>query len=138
VYLTRVDGHAALVNRRAMLDAGLTRDAKDPEGGRIIRDAAGNPSGVLIDAAQALVSRKIPPLSREQLEEQILLADAETRKLGLTMVHDAGTSTETVEAYKRLIDAGKLQTRIYVMLRGSLVARRSSSRTMTSHRQAGC
>jgi predicted amidohydrolase YtcJ len=120
VYLTRVDGHAAVVNKAAMDAAGLTKDTADPEGGRILRDAKGNPTGVLVDRAQGLVSRKIPDVSRAQLEEQILLADAEARKLGLTMVHDAGTSTETVEAYKRLIDAGKLQTRIYVMLRGSM------------------
>src|SRR5262249_57839878 len=55
-----------------------------------------------------------------QIEEQILLADAECRRLGLTMVHDAGTTPDIVEAYKRLIVAGRLQTRLYVMLRGSL------------------
>jgi predicted amidohydrolase YtcJ len=120
VYLTRVDGHAAIANKAAMQAAGLTKDTKDPDGGRIIRDAGGNPTGTLIDKAMGLVSRSVPPLSREQLEEQILLADAEARKLGLTMVHDAGTNTETVDAYKRLIDSGKLQTRLYVMLRGPM------------------
>ena len=120
VYLTRVDGHASIANKAAMEAAGLTKDSKDPEGGRIIRDASGNPTGTLIDKAMGLVSRNIPPLSREQLEEQILLADAEARKLGLTMVHDAGANTETVEAYKRLVDSGKLQTRLYVMLRGPM------------------
>ncbi len=98
VYLTRVDGHAALVNRAALDAAGVTRTTEDPPGGRIIRDANGEPAGVLIDSAQDLVSAKIPPVSREQLEEQILLADAETRKLGLTMVHDAGTTPEHVAA----------------------------------------
>ena len=120
VFLTRVDGHAAIANKAAMDAAGVTKDTKDPDGGRLIRDARGNPTGTLIDQAMGLVRRHIPPLSREQLEEQILLADAEARKLGLTMVHDAGANTETVEAYKRLIDAGKLQTRLYVMLRGPM------------------
>jgi predicted amidohydrolase YtcJ len=120
VYLTRVDGHAAMVNKAALDAAGVTKDTKDPEGGRIIRDAQGNPTGVLVDQAMRLVSRNIPSVSQAQLEEQILLADAEARKLGLTMVHDAGASTEIVEAYKRLIDAGKLQTRLYVMLRGPM------------------
>jgi predicted amidohydrolase YtcJ len=120
VYLTRVDGHAALVNKAAMEAAGLTRATADPQGGRIIRDAKGEPAGVLIDAAQALVGSKIPAVTEAQLEEQILLADAETRKLGLTMVHDAGTTPTVVAAYKRLIDAGKLKTRLYVMLRGPL------------------
>ena len=120
VYLTRVDGHAAMVNKAAMEAAGLTKDTKDPEGGRIMRDARGNPTGVLVDKAMGLVSGSIPRLSPAQLEEQILLADAEARKLGLTTVHDAGANTETVDAYKRLIDAGKLQTRLYVMLRGPM------------------
>lgn len=120
VYLTRVDGHAALVNKAALDAAGVTSATPDPTGGRIIRDANGDPAGVLIDSAQNLVASKIPPLSDAQLEEQILLADAETRKLGLTMVHDAGTTPATVAAYKRLIDAGKLKTRLYVMLRGPL------------------
>jgi predicted amidohydrolase YtcJ len=120
VYLTRVDGHAGLANRHAMALAGVSETTADPAGGRLIRSPGNQPSGVLIDTAQALVSAKIPPLSTEQLEEQILLADREARRLGLTMVHDAGTDSRTVEAYKRLIDAGRLKTRLYVMLRGGL------------------
>ena len=120
VYLTRVDGHAAMVNKAALDAAGVTRATADPAGGRIIRDPTGEPSGVLIDSAQELVASKIPPVSDAQLDEQILLADAEARKLGLTMVHDAGTTPEGVAAYKRLIDEGKLKTRLYVMLRGPL------------------
>jgi hypothetical protein len=120
VYLTRVDGHAALVNKAAMDAAGITRATRDPAGGRLIRNARGEPSGVLIDAAQALVASRIPPVSPQQLEDQILLADAETRRLGLTMVHDAGTDPTTIEAYKRLITEGRLKTRLYVMLRGPL------------------
>jgi predicted amidohydrolase YtcJ len=122
VYLTRVDGHAALVNKAALDAAGITRATSDPAGGRLIRDASREPVGVLIDNAQALVSSKIPPIASEQLEEQILLADSELRRLGLTTVHDAGTAPATVEAYKRLIDAGKLKTRLYVMIRGSMAA----------------
>ena len=120
VYLTRVDGHAALVNRKAMEAAALTRATADPDGGRIIRDETGAPTGVLIDRAQDIVSERIPPVGRAELEEQIRLADRETRALGLTMVHDAGTDGATVEVYKRLIDSGMLQTRLYVMLRGSM------------------
>lgn len=126
VYLTRVDGHAALVNKAAMDAAGLSRATRDPDGGRIIRDARGTPSGVLIDHAQQLVSGRIPEVSDQQLEEHILLADAEARKLGLTMVHDAGASPREVEAYKRLIDQGRLKTRLYVMLSGPLDALRAA------------
>jgi predicted amidohydrolase YtcJ len=120
VYLTRVDGHAALVNKAALDAAGVTRTTADPAGGRIIRTADGEPQGVLIDAAMGLVGSKIPPVTDAQLEDQIMLADAEARELGLTMVHDAGTTPRVVDAYKRLIDAGKLKTRLYVMLRGPL------------------
>ncbi len=122
VYLTRVDGHAGLANRKALDAAGLGKATPDPPGGRIIRNAAGEPTGVVIDRAQELVESKIPPLAPAQLEAQILLADRESRRLGLTTVHDAGTNGETVEVYKRLIDAGRLKTRLYVMLRGSLPA----------------
>jgi len=122
VYLTRIDGHAGLANRKAQEIAGLTKSTPDPPGGRILRSAAREPTGVLIDRAQALVSSKIPPVSAAELDARILLADQESRRLGLTMVHDAGTDGETVDAYKRLIDGGKLKTRLYVMLRGSLRA----------------
>jgi predicted amidohydrolase YtcJ len=124
VYLTRVDGHAALVNRRAMELAGLTASTPDPPGGRIIRGAGGEPTGVLIDRAQNLVSSRIPPVTPAQLEARLLAVDQELRRLGLTMVHDAGTDSETVDAYRRLIEAGRFKTRIYVMLRGSLLSLR--------------
>jgi hypothetical protein len=120
VYLTRVDGHAALVNQAALDAAGITRSTPDPAGGRLIRSSTGDPTGVLVDSAQGLVASRIPPISPEQLEEQILLADGEARRLGLTTVHDAGTNPATVAAYRRLIDAGRLKTRLYVMLRGPL------------------
>jgi predicted amidohydrolase YtcJ len=120
VYLTRVDGHAGWANSKAMELAGLTKDAKDPPGGEIIRGRDGTPTGVLIDRAQGLVSAKIPNPTSEQLADQMLLADRECRRLGLTMVHDAGTGAQNVDLFKKLIDEDKLQTRLYVMLRGNL------------------
>ncbi len=122
VYLTRVDGHAGLANRKAMEAANLTRSTTDPAGGRIIRSTAGDPTGVLIDAAESLVTSRIPPVAREQLEDQIQLADRELRRVGITTVHDAGAGAETVDAYRRLIDGGTIKTRLYVMLGGSLRA----------------
>jgi predicted amidohydrolase YtcJ len=120
VYLTRVDGHAALINKMALDAAGVTSKTPDPPGGRVIRDDKGDPAGVLIDSAQDLVAAKIPEPSAAQLEDQILLADEQARRLGLASVHDAGTTPTVVAAYKRLIDAGKLKTRLYVMLRGPM------------------
>jgi len=64
VYLTRVDGHAAWVNPRALELAGITAATQDPPGGKIIRDASGAPTGVLIDRAAGLVSRKMPGAER--------------------------------------------------------------------------
>ena len=123
VFLTRVDGHAALVNRKAMEAAGLTAATREPDGGRILRTAAGEPTGVLIDRAQELVESKIPPLTAAQLEAQILLADRETRKLGLTTIGDAGADATAIDAYTRLIDKGTLKTRLYVMVSGGSQAR---------------
>jgi predicted amidohydrolase YtcJ len=120
VYLGRIDGHAGLVNRAAMAIAGIGRDTPDPPGGRLIRSEDQQPTGVLIDAAERLVTARIPAAGDRQLEDQILLADAEARRLGITTVHDAGTDGRTVDAYKRLIDQGRLGTRLYVMLRGAL------------------
>jgi predicted amidohydrolase YtcJ len=122
VYLTRVDGHAGLANKAAMDLARLTAASSDPPGGQIIRGERREPTGVLIDNAQALVSSRIPGPSDRQLEEQILLADAEMRRLGITTVHDAGADGRTVDAYRRLMDDGRMKTRVYVMLRGSLAS----------------
>lgn len=118
VYVTRVDGHAGLANARAMAVAGVTRDTRDPPGGRILRDGSGAPTGVFVDAAQDLVRSRIPAPGPAAIERRLLLADAEARRLGLTTVHDAGISRVEVEIYKRLIDAGRLKTRIYGMLSG--------------------
>ena len=123
VFLTRVDGHAALVNRRAMEVSGLTAATPDPGGGRILRAGGGAPIGVLIDRAQELVESNIPPLTAAQLEARILLADRETRRLGLTTVGDAGADAATIDAYRRLIDGGTLKTRLYVMVSGGSQAR---------------
>ena len=74
----------------------------------------------MVDEAEALVTSQMPRVGREQLEDQIQLADRELRRLGITTVHDAGADGETVDAYKRLIESGRIKTRLYVMLRGTL------------------
>jgi predicted amidohydrolase YtcJ len=117
VYLTRVDGHAALVNARAMAAAGLTAASQDPTGGRIIRDAAGAPTGVLIDAAMGLVGRAIPADSRDELKAATLAAIAETHRWGLTGVHDAGVSEDVIGLFEELARAGQYDLRNYVMVR---------------------
>ncbi len=119
VLLTRVDGHAALVNTRAIEAAGITADTPDPEGGRVIRGADGGPTGVLVDAAVSLVSRHVPPPTPEAIRRRVALADATMARLGITTVHDAGVPLSTVRLYRAMADEGALSTRIYAMLPAS-------------------
>lgn len=119
VYLERIDGHAAWVNSAALAAAGIDASTPDPEGGRLLRDAAGAPTGVLIDTAQALVERHIPAPDAAEVERRILAADREMARQGITSVHDAGASTATIDAYLRLSRDGRLATRLYVMIDSS-------------------
>jgi len=117
VYLTRVDGHAALVNAKALELAQVTAATPDPTGGRFIRDSAGNPTGVLVDGAQGVVGRVIPAASRAELREQTLAAIAEANRWGLTGIHDAGVDAEGIAVYDDLAREGKYDLRNYVMIR---------------------
>lgn len=119
VYLTRVDGHAALVNARALELAQVTAATVDPSGGRLIRDSAGNPTGVLVDNAQGIVGRVIPAASVAELREQTLAAIAETNRWGLTGIHDAGVGPEGIAVYEALAKEGHYNLRNYVMIRAS-------------------
>jgi predicted amidohydrolase YtcJ len=119
VYLTRVDGHAGLVNAKALELAQVTAATPDPSGGRFIRDSAGSPTGVLIDNAQGVVSRVIPPASRTQLREQTLAAIAEANRWGLTGIHDAGVGADGIGVYEELAREGRYNLRNYVMVRAN-------------------
>lgn len=118
VVLTRIDGHATYVNKKAMELAGVTAATKDPEGGQIIRDASGNPTGVFVDNAMALVNRVVPPLSRDEVKRNVVAAIAEAQKWGLTGVHDAGSSAEVLSVYDELGKAGQMNFRLYAMVSG--------------------
>jgi len=117
VYLTRVDGHAALVNAKALELAQVTMATPDPAGGRFIRDSAGTPTGVLIDGAQGVVGRVIPPASRAELQAQTLAAITELNRWGLTGIHDAGVNAEGIAVYEGLAREGRYSLRNYVMIR---------------------
>ena len=116
VYLERVDGHAGLVNALALQKAGVTKATRDPSGGEVVRDAQGNPAGVLVDNAQGLVERVIPAPTRAQMKEAISAAIAEMHRWGLTGVHDAGASAQTLELYEELGREGALRIRLYAMI----------------------
>ncbi len=119
VFLKRVDGHAAWVNRKALEAAGIDRSTKDPQGGKIIRDSKGEATGVLIDRAQGLVASKIPPPTGAQTERAIVRAAQECAKLGLTTVHDAGVGQAELAAYRRLLAGHRFPTRVYAMIGGT-------------------
>lgn len=116
VYLMRVDGHAAWVNKRALEIAGITSKTPDPDGGRFLRDARGNPTGVLVDNAMEVVGKFLPPPSDKEMEEAIGRAVQECLSYGLTCVHDMGVEEEGIETYKRLIDTGNFPFRVYAAL----------------------
>ena len=117
VYLTRVDGHAALVNARAMQLAGLGAQTRDPAGGRIERGAGRAPTGVLVDRAMDIVSAKIPAADKAEIRAAVLAAIAESNRWGLTGVHDAGVAREVIDVYEELAREGRYSLRNYVMVR---------------------
>lgn len=118
VALERVDGHALWVNAAALAAAGIDARTPDPPGGRILRGAAGEPSGVLLDAAQDLVLRRIPPPGRAELEAAVVAALDHLAGLGLTSVHDAGVGPEVLAVLRRLAADDRLPLRVEAMLDG--------------------
>lgn len=119
VILTRVDGHAVWVNRKVMDAAGISKNTKDPDGGKIIRDSSGNPSGVLIDNAKGLIYKIIPVPTYAEDSLALETAMDACAKFGLTSVHDAGVGMETIKLYKDFAKRGDLKLRIYAMLDGT-------------------
>jgi predicted amidohydrolase YtcJ len=117
VVLDRVDGHAKWVNTRVLQLAAITRETPDPLGGRIERDAAGNPSGVFVDKAMALVEKVIPEPTHDEQVAALRAALHHMNSVGLTGVGDAGVDARTVAVYRKLADRHELTVRAYVMIR---------------------
>jgi predicted amidohydrolase YtcJ len=117
--LSRVDGHAEWLNTKALQAAGITKDTKDPPGGRIERDSAGNPSGVLVDKAMALVDRVVPRPTDAERRAALSAALAHMNSVGLTGVGDAGIDAERLALYREFADRGLLSVRIYAMILGT-------------------
>lgn len=115
VFVTRYDGHMGLANSLALKLAGITRETPDPPGGLIVRDENGEPTGILKDEAMSLVYRVIPEPTLEERINAIKLALEEAKKLGLTGIHDIGT-TEDLRAYQELYKRGELTLRVYLRL----------------------
>lgn len=119
VWLTRVDAHAGWANSRAMQLAGITQDTPDPKGGRIERDAQGIPTGVLVDAAMALITGVIAQPDERARERELQAALKHLNAQGLTSVHDAGVDRQMIRLLRRFADQGRLSLRVYAMIGGA-------------------
>jgi predicted amidohydrolase YtcJ len=115
VLLTHASGHASFVNARAMEVSDINRSTLSPPGGEILKDAAGNPTGLLRETASGLVhtGRGDPSRARKALE----LASQEALSKGVTSFQDAGSSFATIDLMKQMIDEGKIGLRLWVMVR---------------------
>lgn len=118
VYLTRADGHASIANSMALRLAGITRATRAPAGGAINTDARGEPTGMLIDAAQGLVRRLIPPPSDADRDRAIELGAQREVQLGWVQVQDAHGTWDEVARMRRLYGEGRIALRIYKAISG--------------------
>ena len=119
VYLTRADGHAAVVNSAALKVAGVTKETADPQGGEIMKDKqTGEPSGMLVNRAQNLVGRHVPSPTEADMEEALILGVRRSIELGWTQIQNAGSPFSEVERLKKLYADGKIKLRIYEAIRG--------------------
>ncbi len=113
VWVNRYDGHESLANSVVLQLAGITAKTADPAGGEIVRDAQGNPTGVLKDAAQELVNKVMPPMTPVHRMKAIDQALDHAASLGVTSVQDMNPSYDDVHAYAELQEQGALTVRIY-------------------------
>ena len=118
VALERVDGHATIVNTVALKAAGITTATKDPTGGKIERDASGKATGLLIDAASALVTRHVPPPTAADRDRALAEAQRQMLKVGLTSVADMGTSAAEWGSLLDAAKAGRLKVRVMAYAAG--------------------
>ncbi|MBX2917248.1 MAG: amidohydrolase [Cyclobacteriaceae bacterium] len=124
VFLRHASGHAGFANAKAMQLAGVNQLSVEKlgknlgEGGEILRDELGNPTGLFNERAQSLITQYIPTNTAETDEQALELAIAASLRNGITSFHDAGVSRENIELFRKFKAAGKLHTRLYVMLTG--------------------
>ncbi len=127
VWLTHASGHASMVNAQALKQAEITARTSDPVGGQILKDAERQPTGLLQERAQQLLSpayraytsKKTPAELEADARKQIELATDECLANGITTFQDAGSSLETIDLFKKEAEAGELRLRLWVMIRDS-------------------
>lgn len=127
VFLNHASGHASYANGLALELAGIDRDTADPDGGTIVRDGSGEPTGLLRERAGGLVGAALNAISNERSEADlraefdrtVQLAAEEALSKGVTTFHDAGTGFGAIDEFRRLADEGRLPVRLYVMVRAN-------------------
>lgn len=140
VWLTHTTGHYGVANTYALKMAEVRKDTKDPPAGTIDRDAQGAPTGVMKESAMALVSRLVPPLTRDQLKQGLVKIIEDFNKEGMTGAKDPGISPAKWELYQELLREGRLTVRVFALWAG---ARRLEdraavlARAQANPRQAG-
>ena len=118
MWFSRIDGHAGWANRAAIELAGVDATTPDPDGGMIMRDSEGRPTGTFVNNAMRYITQHIPSPSLEDQKLALMRAMQALAAEGLTSVHDASVSTTTLQAYKELLAEGPLPIRVYAMLAG--------------------
>ena len=119
VVLTRVDGHAVWLNSKAMALAGIDKYSVSPDGGEIVKDENGKPTGVLIVNAEQLVWDKVPKESSAKWQLAFDKVNQHLLELGITSVHDAGVDHSGYEFFKQKLNDGDFKVRVYGMLSAS-------------------
>jgi predicted amidohydrolase YtcJ len=112
VFLDRVDGHLAVANTRALQLANITSSSRDPEGGKIDRDADMQPTGILRDTAQKAIYAVLPPPTREKLRQGLELVLADLAEHGVTSAQDYSPDWRNFQIYEELEKEGQLTARI--------------------------
>jgi predicted amidohydrolase YtcJ len=118
VVLGRADGHALVANSLALKRAGIDRNTRDPSGGKIIKDANGEPTGMLVDDAMELVNRLIPPRTETDVLKAIEAGASRSVRLGWTQLQIAGNPWQEMELMCRLHREGRIKLRLYDAIGG--------------------
>jgi len=118
VWLTQTTGHYGVANTLALKMAEVRKETKDPPAGTIDRDAQGNPTGVMKEAAQGLVTRLVPPLTRDQQKRGILEIIKDFNREGMTGAKDPGMGEQKWEIYQELLKEGRLDVRVFALWAG--------------------
>jgi predicted amidohydrolase YtcJ len=119
VWLMHTTGHYAVANSYALKLAEVTRATKDPPAGTVDRDAQGNPTGVMKEAAMGLVSQHVPPLTRDQQRAGLVRIIEDFNKEGMTGAKDPGIGQAKWDLYQELLNEGKLTVRLFALWSGA-------------------